>query len=182
MSSRTRHTGRLTLDIAWETGRKHLHVECFYLTFNSDGIHSFFLVENMLKSQYDRDRKNLAEISLDEACFLVSKAYHHNLRYMSRPALGAFSLSKIPAKRPRARRSPPAGPLIRRLSARLSPRQLVNSIFHAYKYQDWDYIVCLLNGSRFALTTDMDTPVFIEGGVEKSQGDAGLVGGLFCCQ
>jgi hypothetical protein len=170
-ASRTRHTGRLTLDIAWETGRKHLHVECFYLTFNSDGIHSFFLVENMLKSQYDRDRKNLAEISLDEACFLVSKAYHHNLRYMSRPALGRFLYQKYLLKDPGLDVHRQQA-LIRRLSARLSPRQLVNSIFHAYKYQDWDYIVCLLNGSRFALTTDMDTPVFIEGGVRKVRGDA----------
>ena len=179
-ASCTRHTGRVTLDVAWKIGRKNLHVECFYLTFNSDGIHSFFLVENMLPAQYDRDRKNLpdmTEISLDEACFLVSQAYHHNLRHMSRPALGRFLYQKylfeksdLGSERERN--------LVRLLSAKLNPRQLVNSIFHAYKYHDWDYILCLLREAAFGLKTDFEmdaimnsAAIFIEGGACKEQGD-----------
>lgn len=37
----SRHTGRLSVDIAWKASGKGVHVESFYLTFNADGLHSF---------------------------------------------------------------------------------------------------------------------------------------------
>jgi len=43
-ASCSRHTGRITLDVAWQVEKRGLQVECFYLTFNPDGIHSFFLL------------------------------------------------------------------------------------------------------------------------------------------
>ncbi|MGI6434588.1 MAG: hypothetical protein ACOX0F_04415 [Syntrophomonadaceae bacterium] len=179
-ASCSRHTGRITLDIAWNTAQKGIHVECFYLTFNSDGIHSFFLVENMLRVQYERDRKNLldmTEISFDEACFLVSQAYHLNLRHMSRPALGRFIYQKYLRDRPKFSYDREKA-LLRRLSRKLTPRQMINSVFHAFKYQDLCYIQSLLSPAKFRLMADFDpaaivspTAIFLEGGVRKVQGN-----------
>ncbi len=177
-ASCSRHTGRVTLDVAWNTDRKSLHVECFYLTFNSDGIHSFFLMENMLKTQYERDRRvlqDMVEIRFDEACFLIAQAYQHNLRNMSRPALGRFLYRKY-LERPNRLSFDQERALIRQLSVKLTPRQLVNSIFHAYKYQDFSYIQSLLNPATFKVRNDFDlvevlnsTAIFIEGGARKVQ-------------
>lgn len=179
-ASCSRHTGRITLDVAWKTDRKSLHVECFYLTFNSDGIHSFFLVENMLRAQYERDRRSwadMAEISFKESCFLISQAYQHNLKHMSRPALGRFLYQKY-LQAPHQLSLEQERDLLRQLSAKLSPRQLVNSIFHAFKYQDWSYIQSLVSpdGSETGNDFDLDAvtnsaAIFIEGGVRKVQGN-----------
>lgn len=179
-ASCSRHTGRITLDVAWKTDRKSLHVECFYLTFNSDGIHSFFLVENMMKTQYERDRRTLldmVEISFDEACFLIAQAYNHNLRHMSRPALGKFLYQKYLAEQIELSFDQERA-LIRQLSVKLTPRQLVNSIFHAYKYQDLSYIQSLLSPTFFKVRSDFDlgavvnsAAIFIEGGARKVQGN-----------
>lgn len=179
-ASCSRHTGRITLDVAWNTAPKGMHVECFYLTFNSDGIHSFFLVENMLRVQYERDRKTLldmAEISFDEACCLVSQAYHHNLRHMSRPALGRFIYQKYLLDKPELSYDRERA-LLRQLSVKLSPRQMINSAFHAFKYQDICYIQSLLSPAKYKLKTDFDpaaivspTAIFLEGGVRKVQGN-----------
>ncbi|NLB51494.1 MAG: hypothetical protein GX808_00965 [Syntrophomonadaceae bacterium] len=145
-ASCSRHTGRITLDIAWITGKKGLHVECFYLTYNPDGVHSFFLLENMAIDHYEQDRDYLSEmveVSFAEACFLISEAYANNIRYMSRPALGKYLYQKyldfynVPGSIDEAG-------LIRRISARFNPRQLVNSFFYGLKQQDFAYLEALI--------------------------------------
>lgn len=179
-ASCSRHTGRLTLDIAWHKARKDIQVECFYLTFNSDGIHSFFLVENMLRVKYERDRKTLsdmAEISFGEACFLISQAYHHNLCHMSRPALGRFIYQKYLEAIPQLSYNQERA-LLRRLSRKLTPRQMINSVFHAFKQQDLSYVESLLNPARFRQKDDFElahivspTAILLEGGVRKVIGN-----------
>lgn len=138
----SRHTSRIAVDIAWDTGGAGVYVECFYLAFNADGIHSFFVIEDMPVSQYEQDRQVLADmdlISYEEACTLICHAYNHNIKHMTRPALGRFLYQKylgygrrLPADQERS--------LNQRLSARLGPRQLVNSLFRAVKEQDWGYL------------------------------------------
>jgi len=61
-ASISRHTGRMTIDVAWHIGGSKVYVECFYLIFNPDGIHSFFIIENMPLIKYEQDRKILPEM------------------------------------------------------------------------------------------------------------------------
>lgn len=92
-ASASRHTGRMTVDVAWKKPDGRLYVECFFLAFSTDGVHSFFVVEDMPVSQYECDREmqiDLMEISYRETCLLISDAYKFNVRFMSRPALGKF--------------------------------------------------------------------------------------------
>ena len=138
----SRHTSRIALDVAWHTESRGLHVECFYLAYNSDGIYNFLLVEDMPIRQYDRDREDLAEmipVSYDEVCYLISQAYKLNVRNMTRPALGKFLYQKYlgyeNALKPGEERD-----LFNRLSPRLGPRQLVNVFFKAWREKDWSYI------------------------------------------
>ncbi|ABI69440.1 MAG: hypothetical protein PHG94_06695 [Syntrophomonas sp.] len=146
----SRHTGRLSLDIAWKASGKGVHVESFYLTFNADGLHSFFLVENMPLAQFEHDRQvlgEMVELSFDEASLLISQAFALNLRHMSRPSVGRFlyqkylshstTISEIQERE-----------LLHRISPRLTPRQLVNSFFYALKYQDLSYILSLISTSH----------------------------------
>lgn len=179
-ASYSRHTGRITVDIAWNTGGKGVHVECFYLTYCPDGIHSFFLVEDMPLSQYEEDRKILSdmlEISFEEACFLISQAYAFNIRHMSRPALGKFLYQKYLDKKIELPREEEKQ-LIRRLSMRLPPRQLVNNFFYALKHKDLSYIFSLLSSKDFSSAgllkqiSDMLSPglAILEGQVEEVYG------------
>ena len=72
----SRHTSRVAVDVAWDIGGPGVYVECFYLAYNGDGVHSFFMVENMPLSQYNRDRELLAdmvEITFEEACALYTR-------------------------------------------------------------------------------------------------------------
>ncbi len=151
-ASYSRHTGRITLDIAWDTGGQGVHVECFYLTYCPDGIHSFFLIEDMPLKKYEEDRKILSdmlEISYDEACFLICQAYAFNIRHMSRPALGKFLYQKYLDKKVNLDYEKERD-LTRRLSMRLSPRQLVNNFFYAIKHKDLSYIFSLLSSKDFS--------------------------------
>ncbi len=135
-ASCTRHGGRMTVDIAWNTGSHGLQVECFYLTFNSDGMHSFFVIEDMSPKQYEQERRALADIvqlSLDEACTLINEAYSFNVRNMTRPALGRFLYEKYLN---RVQPSIDINELMRKVCQRLTPRQLVNSYFQALKSRD----------------------------------------------
>ncbi|CFX86118.1 Uncharacterized [Syntrophomonas zehnderi OL-4] len=145
-ASLSRHTGRMTLDMAWETGKDKLYVECFFLTFSSDGIHSFFIVNEISISQYEKDRglfSDMIELSYKEGCFLLCEAYKLNVRYMTRPALGKFLYQKYLDD---DTDFPPAhtNNVLRKVCARLSPRQLGNSFFHALRYQDYNYILSIL--------------------------------------
>lgn len=141
----SRHTSRIALDIAWDTGGAGVYVECFYLAFNGDGVHSFFVIEDMPVSQYEQDREVLAdmvEVSFDEACSLISQAYDHNIKHMSRPALGKFLYQKYLSHGQRLSAAE-LRLLNLRLSARLGPRQLVNSLFRAIREGDWAYLQCI---------------------------------------
>lgn len=138
----TRHTSRIAVDIAWDIGGAGVYVECFYLAFNGDGVHSFFMVEDMPLSQYEQDREVLAdmlEISFDEACSLICQAYQQNITHMTRPALGKFLYQKYLVHGQRLS-SQQDQDLTLRLSSRLGPRQLVNSFFRAVRERDWAYL------------------------------------------
>lgn len=150
-ASCSRHTGRITLDVAWVTGPKGLHVECFYLTYNPDGIHSFVLLENLAPDQYKLERDHLpdmTEVSFAEACFLIKEAYSNNIRYMSRPAIGRFLYQKyLEFNLPQ---SIDGRELTRRLSAAFNPRTLINSFFYGLKQQDYNYLAELVTIEREA--------------------------------
>lgn len=185
-ASCSRQTGRLALDIAWDTGRNGMHVECFYLTYHSEGIHSFFVVEDMSLVQYLRDRKltiDMVEISYEEACFLINEAYQTNLLNLSRPALGKYLYDKYlldcVSLGTQAERK-----LLRNISTRLSPRQIVNTLFHCLKYKDYEYIFSMLSPSCFSRKEDFHPEkliaaenLLLEGGVKEVQGhpDSALV-------
>jgi hypothetical protein len=148
----SRHSGRVTLDIAWHTPGKGVHVEGFYLTFSSDGIYSFFVIEDMSKEEYIEERNTAAdmvELTYSEACALIQDAYNFNIRCMTRPALGKFLYQKYIDHSPELDR-PTLISLVQRLCARLTPRQLVNTLFHALRYQDFSYIDSLWLEQRFS--------------------------------
>lgn len=145
-ASSTRHSGRMTLDIAWDVGGSGVQVECFYLTFNPDGIHSFFVIEDMTRQQYEQDRRALADIvplGLDEVRAILAQVYAFNVRHMTRPALGRFLYDKY--------LSPPGEfeacvqmEVMKKITPRLAPRQLVNSFFFALKSNDELYMQYLM--------------------------------------
>lgn len=178
-ASCSRHTGRITLDIAWKSAGNNLHVECFYLTFNPDGVHSFFLIENMPWQQYEEDRissADMIELSFKEASFLVVSAHAFNICHMNRPALGKYLYQKYldyDFKNNPVREKE----LIRKISVRLAPRQVVNSFFYALRYQDAPYVASLfcgndtVNGDEFA---DFNNPgkVLLEGEVNEVYGSS----------
>lgn len=141
----TRQSSRIAVDVAWDIGGAGLYVECFYLAFNSDGVHSFFVIEDMPAAQYEQDREILAEmieVSFDEACSLICQAYEHNIKHMSRPALGKFLYQKYLNHGSRLSAAQSIG-LNRRLTARLGPRQLVNSFYRAIRENDGGYLECI---------------------------------------
>lgn len=175
--SKSRHTGRIALDIAWHIDESSVHVECFYLVFNSDGIHSFFVVENMPVRQFDQDRENLTEmmeLDFNEVCFLISQAYRFNLNNMSRPALGRFLYQKY-LNHGWDLSNEMQLELTRRLSNRMTPRQVVNSFFHAWRDHDSVYIDSLIDWNTAdvkKVKTNIDqmlTPglILVEGQVEE---------------
>jgi len=143
--SRTRHTGRITLDAAWITDNSALHVECFYLTFNPDGIHSFILVDDMPIYAYEEQRNSLSdmeEVSYEEACTLIYQAYSNNLRYMTAPALGRFLYQKY-IDYYIFHDLPDHLSLFRRISVQFTPRQLVNNYFLSIRNRDYLYLEAL---------------------------------------
>lgn len=148
----SRHSGRLTVDIAWDIGNKGVQVEGFYLTFSSDGIYSFFIIEDMPRNEYNDEHQAVAdmvEISFNEACALIQESYNFNVRCMTRPALGKFIYRKYldtPLNLDQRERKQ----LIQKLSIKLTPRQMVNSLFHALRYQDFNYIDSLYLESRLS--------------------------------
>ncbi|HOB12137.1 MAG TPA: hypothetical protein PLM20_05280 [Syntrophomonadaceae bacterium] len=138
----SRHTSRLAVDVAWDIGGPGVYVECFYLAFNGDGVHSFFMVEDMPLSQYTRDRElltDMVEITFEEACALIYQAYQQNIIHMTRPALGKFLYQKY-LSHGQVLTPDQVKDLTRRLSSRLGPRQLVNSFFRAIRERDWAYL------------------------------------------
>lgn len=148
----SRHTSRIALDVAWHTENQGLHVECFYLSYNSDGLYNFLLVEDMPVKQYERDREDLAEmipVSYNEVCYLISQAYELNVRNMTRPALGKFLYQKYLGNE-KALNAREEWELFNRLSPRLGPRQLVNAFFRVWREKDWSYISYITSGEFLA--------------------------------
>ena len=148
----SRHAGRVTVDIAWDTGGKGVYVEGFYLTFSSDGVYSFFVIEDMPRNEYIEERQavtDMVELTYDEACALIQDSYKFNIRCMTRPALGKFLYQKyldyqIDSEKVKIKK------LVQKLSAKLTPRQLINTLFHALRYQDYSYIDSLWAENRFS--------------------------------
>jgi hypothetical protein len=176
----SRHTGRMTVDVAWKTEKKGLHVECFFLTFNSDGVHSFFVAEDMPVHQYEQDRQainDMVDLSYKEVCMLVKEAFKLNMRFMSRPALGRFLYQKYLDEETAGHQSA-TNTLLRKVSARLAPRQLVNSLFHALRCQDFNYMLSITAEDRLsstALFNQLNNAIvpgtlLLEGQVEEVRG------------
>ena len=142
----SRHTGKITIDVAWHTAKDVLQVDGFYLTCNSEGIHSFFLAERMSIRDYEKDRKQLPdmmEISYEETCFLIQESFRFNTLHMTRPALGRFIYQdyltvKHGLKKQEIKK------LLLNITPRQSPRQLINSFFYAMKNQDLHFVLSIL--------------------------------------
>ncbi|NLB17363.1 MAG: hypothetical protein GX825_01175, partial [Syntrophomonadaceae bacterium] len=145
--TRTRHTGQVTLDVAWENDDGLLDVECFFLSYNSDGIHGFFVISEMPISEYEGDRRMLPDmvrIDYSEACFMIQDANAYNVNYLTRPALGKFIYGKYFAKAHELG-AEEQSKLIRSLTAELDPRELVNTFFYAQRYKDHTFINSIID-------------------------------------
>jgi len=144
--TRTRHTGQVTLDVAWINDEGLLDVECFFLSYNADGIHGFFVISEMPIAEYEADRRMLPDmirISYEEACFMIREAYGYNIKYMTRPALGKFLYRKYLGAES-ALSNKAESDLVLRLSPELEPRELVNTFFYAQRYKDVSLIASML--------------------------------------
>ncbi|MGE5372232.1 MAG: hypothetical protein ACM3QZ_09610 [Solirubrobacterales bacterium] len=141
--TRTRHTGQLTLDVAWRDKPGTLEVECFFLSFNSDGIHGFFVISEMSVVEYRKDRENvpdMIEISLEEASLLINQAYQCNVVHLTRPALGRILYRKYLREEGCQVQLPDVTAVMARISPELGPKELVNTFFFAWRYKDTAYI------------------------------------------
>ena len=144
--TRTRHTGQVTLDVAWINEEGLLDVECFFLSYNADGIHGFFVISEMPISEYEADRRllpDMVRINQDEAFFLVQEAYAYNINYMTRPALGRFLYRKY-LERKVSLSSKHQAELTLRMFPELDPRELINTFFYAQRYKDRTFIASIL--------------------------------------
>lgn len=144
--TRTRHTGQVTLDVAWINEEGLLDVECFFLSFNADGVHGFFVISEMPIAEYEADRQmlpDMIQITHEEACFMVQEAHTYNIEYMTRPALGRFLYRKYLEYETRLG-SEHESELMMRLSPELDPRELVNTFFYAQRYKDRTFIASIL--------------------------------------
>ncbi|QGU00840.1 hypothetical protein SYNTR_2246 [Candidatus Syntrophocurvum alkaliphilum] len=149
-ATKTRHTGKTNVDIAWKTDDGFIYVESIYLTYSSDGIHSYFIDENFSISKFKKDREglnDLVEINFEEVCCLIQEAYGFNMRSMTRPAIGKFLYQKYLDQEVGLTHTAEAE-LLRKVSSELSPKELVNSLFYALRYQDYNYIFSLLSRER----------------------------------
>lgn len=151
-ASTSRHTGRMTVDTAWLKPNGKLYVECFFLAFGTDGIHSFFVIDDMSKTQFESDREaqpDMMGISYQESCLLIGDAYQFNIRYMNRPALGKCLYQRYLDDKLKYTETD-INKILRKLSASLAPRQLVNSFFHALRYQDFNYLFSILDENKLS--------------------------------
>lgn len=159
-ASRTRHTGKISLDVAWITEGPYLHVECFYLTYSTDGIHSFILVDNIPADTYDDERRSqlsdLVEIDFGEASCLIYQAFSNNLRFMTTPALGKFLYQKYIEYAIFDETIPDYTILLRRLCKPLTPRQLINSYFHGIRNRDYRYLESLTDNDSVNIHMILD--------------------------
>ena len=144
--TRTRHTGQVTLDVAWVNDENLLDVECFFLSYNADGIHGFFVISEMPIAEYEADRRmlpDMIQISYEEACFMIKEAHNYNIKYMTRPALGKFLYRKYLGNESVLNKRAESA-LVLRLCPELEPRELVNTFFYAHRYKDVSLITSIL--------------------------------------
>ncbi|MGE5405763.1 MAG: hypothetical protein ACM3PP_12595 [Candidatus Saccharibacteria bacterium] len=145
--TRTRHTGQVTLDVAWKNPRGTLDVECFFLSYNTDGLHGFFVISEMPVAEYESDRSmlpDMIEVSLEEACSMVKESYAYNVSNMTRPALGRFLYNKY-MKNSASITEEQSSELLNRLTPELVPKEVVNTFFYAQRHRDISYILSLMN-------------------------------------
>jgi hypothetical protein len=104
----------------------------------------------------------MIEVSFEEACYLISQAYSLNCYYMSRPALGRFLyykyLNQNTTLTPLQQKA-----LIKKLLIKLTPRQLVNSVFIGLNNKDLAYIKSIINEK--ALSTEGFLELAEKGGI-----------------
>jgi len=145
--NRTRHTGKVILNVFSRDEHNNFTAECFFLAFNPEGINSYFIVENLSELELSKDDNlwaDMQEISYQECIYLIQEAYRFNKRFMSRPAPGRFLYGRFlkPASRLNEQE---ISDLIRKISGNLSPRQLINSFFLALKCRDMSYVKSCLD-------------------------------------
>lgn len=144
--TRTRHTGQVTLDVAWVNDENLLDVECFFLSYNADGIHGFFVISEMPIAEYEADRRmlpDMIQISYEEACFMIKEANNYNIMYMTRPALGKFLYRKYLGTESALNKTAESA-LVLRLCPESEPRELVNTFFYAQRYKDLSLITSII--------------------------------------
>lgn len=149
--SRTRHTGQVTLDVAYQNRHGFLDVECFFLSYGLEGLHSFLVISEIPAKEYQRDRSSLpdmVEVGWEEAAYLVKKAYECNVKNMTRPALGKFLYLKY-LESSASLSYEQELELIRRIIPALGPRELVNSFFYAQRNQDIAYMAAILDQEKW---------------------------------
>lgn len=155
--TRTRHTGQVTVDVAWISDNQLLDVECFFLSSNTDGLHGFFVISEMPISEYGADREllpDMLEIDLEETCFLVREAYSCNIKYMTRPALGRFLYRKY-LDYPNQLNKERTNELIAKTTPALEPRELINTFFYALRQRDLTYLESTMTETRVARSVMM---------------------------
>ncbi|MGE5544401.1 MAG: hypothetical protein ACM3UW_05445 [Bacillota bacterium] len=159
--TRTRHTGQVTLDVAWVNEEGLVDVECFFLSYNADGIHGFFVISEMPIAEYEADRRMLPDmirITYEEACCMIKEAYCYNIKYMTRPALGKFLYRKY-LETESTLSSRDESDLVLRLSPELDPRELVNTFFYAQRYKDRSLISSIMTtepGNRKLILSNLE--------------------------
>jgi len=149
----TRHLGQLKLEVAYiQPVEMMVEVECFILTFNSDGIHSFYLLPSLPLADFEAERPAgmaLIELELPEACFLVQEAYRQNVHYMTAPALGRFIYNRYLQGEAISSRDSRLE-LVRRLLPPLSPLEVVNTFLHGSRFGDNGILDALCLGGEDA--------------------------------
>lgn len=166
-ASLSRQSGRISLEVAWHTEGKTLELECFYLAYDTEGIHSFFLINDVPIKRYEADRReilDMVELDFEETCILLKLAFEVNKHNMTRPAVGKFLYKKY-LDFPLRYDEDKVALLTRKLSAWLMPRQLVNSLFYALKQKDNIYVKSVLNQDEISLENlkDLFSPALMPG-------------------
>lgn len=166
-ASLSRQSGSITLEVAWQTGSRCLDIECFYLSYGTEGIHSFMLLGDMPARRYEAERRqalDMVELDLKEVCLLVRQAYEVNKRNMTRPATGRFLYKKYLDTEIEVGEEEVYS-LTCKLSPELMPTQLINSFFYALKQKDYTYIASVLDRQKLPLkkVKKLFAPVIIPG-------------------
>lgn len=157
-ASLSRQSGSITLEVAWRKENRHLDVECFHLSYGTEGIHSFLILTDMPLRKYEADHRqalDMVELGFEEACILIKEAYDVNRKNMTRPATGRFLYKKYLKAQVNVEEEELYS-LTLKISADLMPRQLVNSFFYALKHKDYVYTASILEREKITLRNIKD--------------------------